>query len=173
MIEVNERLLAHVFERVGGPSSSSCRSPRDRPTTRRCAASAPTGPTCASASSWSTSTDALRETEFKVFRSVARRRRRGRAGSTPARRELPRSELDGLIARAQELGAKGLVWAFREGDGWRSPTAKFLSEEELRALNERLGAEEGDLLLVVADEPPGRQRRPRPAARSTSPSAST
>ena len=40
---------------------------------------------------------------------------------------MPRSELDGLISRAQELGAKGLVWAFREGDGWRSPIAKFLS----------------------------------------------
>jgi aspartyl-tRNA synthetase len=66
---------------------------------------------------------------------------------------MPRSALDGLISRAQELGAKGLVWAFREGDGWRSPTAKFLSAAELGALNERLEAEEGDLLLVVADKP--------------------
>ena len=66
---------------------------------------------------------------------------------------MPRSELDGLISRAQELGAKGLVWAFREGDGWRSPTAKFLSETELADLNQRLGAEEGDLLLLVADKP--------------------
>ena len=66
---------------------------------------------------------------------------------------MPRSVLDGFIGRAQELGAKGLVWAFREGEGWRSPTAKFLSDEELAALNERLEAEEGDLLLVVADQP--------------------
>ena len=66
---------------------------------------------------------------------------------------MPRSVLDGLIERAQELGAKGLVWAFREGEGWRSPTAKFLADEELAALNERLEAEEGDLLLVVADQP--------------------
>ncbi len=64
---------------------------------------------------------------------------------------MPRSALDGLIERAQELGAKGLVWAFREGDGWRSPTSKFLSVEELSALNAELGAEEGDLLLIVAD----------------------
>ena len=72
-------------------------------------------------------------------------------GLNAGRRELPRSELDGLISRAQELGAKGLVWAFREGEGWRSPTAKFLSGEELQGLNERLGAEQGDLLLLVAD----------------------
>ena len=80
-------------------------------------------------------------------------------GINAGRREMPRSELDGLISRAQELGAKGLVWAFREGDGWRSPTAKFLSEAELADLNQRLGAEEGDLLLLVADERHGHRRR--------------
>ena len=98
-------------------------------------------------------TDAVRETEFKVFRSAVEG---GGAvqGINVGRRELPRSDLDGLIEYAQGVGAKGLVWALREGDGWRSPVAKFLSEEELRALNQRLEAEEGDLLLVVADEPP-------------------
>ena len=65
-----------------------------------------------------------------------------RARSSTASSPVPRSS-----------GAKGLAWAFREGEGWRSPTAKFLSAEELAALNDRLGASEGDLLLVVADEP--------------------
>ncbi|HET6831000.1 MAG TPA: aspartate--tRNA ligase [Solirubrobacterales bacterium] len=94
--------------------------------------------------------EALGTTEFRVFRGaidgggVVK-------GMNAGRRELPRSELDGLISAAQELGAKGLVWAFREGDGWRSPTAKFLSGEELNRLNSELGAEEGDLLLIVAD----------------------
>jgi len=93
---------------------------------------------------------ALRETGFRVFRGtlddggVVK-------GLNAGRRELPRSELDGLIAEAQQLGAKGLVWAFREGDGWRSPTAKFLTDAELAALNRELGAAEGDLLLIVAD----------------------
>ena len=86
---------------------------------------------------------------------------------------MPRSELDGLISRAQELGAKGLVWAFREGDGWRSPTAKFLSAEELAGLNARLGAEEGDLLLLVADQPEGHRRGARADAARPRPSAST
>jgi aspartyl-tRNA synthetase len=75
-------------------------------------------------------------------------------GLNAGKRELSRAELDRLIEEAKELGAKGLVWAYREGDGWRSPVAKFLSAEELSALNDRLGAEEGDLLLVVADTPP-------------------
>ncbi|HET9678013.1 MAG TPA: aspartate--tRNA ligase [Solirubrobacterales bacterium] len=151
VIEVNERLLAHVFERVGGPQvevpmqrmcydEAMGRFGTDRPDLRFGLELVDLG-------------DALRETEFKVFRSVLEGGGSIR-GINAGRRELPRSELDGLISRAQELGAKGLVWAFREGDGWRSPTAKFLSEGELADLNRRLGAEEGDLLLLVADKRP-------------------
>jgi aspartyl-tRNA synthetase len=149
VIEVNERLLAHVFERVGGPQvevpmqrmcydEAMGRFGTDRPDLRFGLELVDLG-------------DALRETEFKVFRSVLEGGGSIR-GLNAGRRELPRSELDGLISRAQELGAKGLVWAFREGDGWRSPTAKFLSDAELADLNQRLDAEEGDLLLLVADK---------------------
>jgi aspartyl-tRNA synthetase len=149
VIAVNERLLAHVFDRVGGPKievpmqrmcydEAMGRFGSDRPDLRFGLELVDLG-------------DALRETEFKVFRSVLEGGGSIR-GINAGRREMPRSELDGLISRAQELGAKGLVWAFREGEGWRSPTAKFLSETELADLNQRLGAEEGDLLLLVADQ---------------------
>ena len=148
VLEVNERLLAHVFERVGGPAlqlpmrrlpydEAISRYGTDRPDTRF-------GLELVDLA------EALAATEFKVFRSVIDSGGVVR-GLNAGRHDVPRSTLDGLIERAQELGAKGLVWAFREGDGWRSPTAKFLSEQELVALNERLEAEEGDLLLVVAD----------------------
>jgi aspartyl-tRNA synthetase len=149
VIEVNERLLSHVFEQVDGPSldlpierisydEAMSRFGTDRPDLRF-------GLELVDLS------EALAETEFKVFRGAIESGGAVR-GLNAGRRELPRSELDALISRAQELGAKGLVWAFREGDGWRSPTAKFLSEDELAALNRRLGAEEGDLLLLVADQ---------------------
>jgi aspartyl-tRNA synthetase len=149
VIEVNERLLAHVFERAGGPvietpmermayDEAMDRFGTDRPDLRFGLELVVLG-------------EALKETEFKVFQSVLKGGGAVR-GLNAGKREMPRSELDGLISRAQELGAKGLVWAFREGEGWRSPTAKFLSEAELRDLNTRLGAEEGDLLLLVADE---------------------
>jgi aspartyl-tRNA synthetase len=149
VIDLNERLFSHIFERVGGPKlglpiprmcydEAMGRFGTDRPDLRFGLELVDLG-------------DALRETEFKVFRSVLDGGGSIR-GINAGRREMPRSELDGLIARAQELGAKGLVWAFREGDGWRSPTAKFLSEGELADLNQRLAAEEGDLLLLVADE---------------------
>jgi aspartyl-tRNA synthetase len=89
-------------------------------------------------------------TEFNAFRGVIEAGGVIR-GLNAGRRELSRAELDGLVASAQELGAKGLVWAFREGDGWRSPVAKFLGEAEIAAASGELGAGEGDLLLLVAD----------------------
>jgi aspartyl-tRNA synthetase len=96
-------------------------------------------------------TDHLRETGFNAFRGVIDS---GGVvtGLNAGRRELSRAELDGLVDEAKELGAKGLVWAVREGEGWRSPVAKFLSAEELGALHGALEAQEGDLLLLAADE---------------------
>jgi aspartyl-tRNA synthetase len=149
VIAVNERLLAHVFKAVGGPEievpmqrmcydEAMGRFGTDRPDLRFGLELVDLG-------------EALAETEFKVFRSILEGGGAIR-GLNAGKREMPRKELDGLISRAQELGAKGLVWAFREGDGWRSPTAKFLSDAELADLNQRLGAEEGDLLLLVADQ---------------------
>ncbi|MCO5316365.1 MAG: aspartate--tRNA ligase [Solirubrobacterales bacterium] len=97
-------------------------------------------------------TEVLRGTGFKAFGGVIESGGAVR-GINFGRRELSRAQLDGLIDDAKELGAKGLVWAFREGDGWRAPIAKFLSAEELAGLNSAMAAEEGDLMLVAADDP--------------------
>ncbi|HEX2128580.1 MAG TPA: aspartate--tRNA ligase [Solirubrobacterales bacterium] len=150
VLDLNERLLASVFEAVGGPRLELPlrRIPYDEAISRY----GTDRPDLRFGLELVELTDLLVGTEFKVFRSVADSGGVVK-GINAGARDVPRSVLDGFIARAQELGAKGLVWAFREGEGWRSPTAKFLSAEELRALNERLGAEEGDLLLIVADEP--------------------
>ena len=67
--------------------------------------------------------------------------------------EFPRSRFDALTERAQDLGAKGLVWGVLEPDGWRSPVAKFLSDDEIAGMVEATGAREGDAVLVVADAP--------------------
>jgi aspartyl-tRNA synthetase len=96
-------------------------------------------------------TEILRGTEFKAFGGVIDSGGAVR-GINFGQRELSRAQLDGLIDDAKELGAKGLVWAFREGDGWRAPIAKFLSAEELSGLNAAMDAEEGDLMLVAADQ---------------------
>jgi aspartyl-tRNA synthetase len=66
--------------------------------------------------------------------------------------EFPRRRLDELTERAKSMGAKGLVWAVLEADGWRSPIAKFLKPEEMEAAAAEFGATEGDVILIVADK---------------------
>lgn len=67
-------------------------------------------------------------------------------------REMSRAELDGLVGRAKELGAAGLVWAVVQGGGvLRSPVAKFFSEAETAGLIRALDASPGDVLLAAAD----------------------
>jgi len=95
--------------------------------------------------------EALAQSQFQVFAGALNRGGVVRAINAGAR-ELPRSELDALTELARQHGAKGLVWAFVQNDGWRSPIAKFLNEREIAAVNARLEARPGDLLLIVADE---------------------
>ncbi len=93
-------------------------------------------------------TEIFRSSEFKVFSGAPVIR------ALKATGEFPRSRFDALTEKAQSLGAKGLAWAVVEGDGgWRSPIAKFLSEDEIARANEALGATEGDAILIVADKP--------------------
>jgi aspartyl-tRNA synthetase len=63
---------------------------------------------------------------------------------------VPRSELDALTDHVKRFGAGGLVWAFvQEDGGWRSPIAKFLSEDELALFR----ADPGSTVLFGADTP--------------------
>jgi len=76
-------------------------------------------------------------------------------GLNAGAREVPRRELDELTEVAKRFRAGGLVWAFVQDDGtWRSPIAKFLSDDERAAAGAALGASAGDLLLLVADAAP-------------------
>jgi aspartyl-tRNA synthetase len=93
-------------------------------------------------------TDIFRSSEFKVFSGAPVIRAMKATG------EFPRSRFDALTEKAQQLGAKGLAWAVVENEGaWRSPIAKFLSDDEIARANEALKASEGDAVLIVADTP--------------------
>ncbi len=96
--------------------------------------------------------EALQHSQFQVFAGALKTGGVVR-GINARARDLPRSELDVLTDLAKQHGARGLVWAFVQADRTlRSPIAKFLSENEVAAIIERLEASEGDLLLIVADE---------------------
>ena len=64
-----------------------------------------------------------------------------------------RKQIDELAQLVQAHGAKGLAWLALGEEGVRSSFAKFLSQETVDALIERLGGRAGDLLLFVADRP--------------------
>lgn len=90
-------------------------------------------------------------TEFNAFKAAS-----VKAIRVPKAGDFGRARLDGLIERAKELGAKGLVWmrtvALPEGViDLESPITKFLTERERTGIVQATGALAGDLVLVVAD----------------------
>jgi len=92
-------------------------------------------------------TDVFRASELNIFRDAPVVRAMKATG------EFPRSRFDALTEQAQQLGAKGLAWAVVETDGWRSPVARRLTDDEIARTNEALGARDGDAILIVADKP--------------------
>ena len=95
-------------------------------------------------------TDLFASTGFNAFKAPCVKGIR-----VPDGAGFTRSRLDDLTDRAKRWGAKGLVWMRVRADGeLDSPVAKFLSDDELSGLVASTGAEEGDLLLLVADERP-------------------
>jgi aspartyl-tRNA synthetase len=149
VLEVMEAVMGAVFEREGFPvapppwprmtfAEAVSRYGIDRPDTRFGLELHDLG-------------EALRGTAFKVFADVLASGGVVR-GINAGPRELPRSELDVLTELAKQHGAKGLVWAYVQDEGWRSPIARFLTPDQLLAINADLAASPGDLLLIVADE---------------------
>ncbi|HEU4701555.1 MAG TPA: aspartate--tRNA ligase [Conexibacter sp.] len=151
VIETMEAVMGAVFETAGfevapspwrrmGYDEAMTRYGVDRPDTRFGLEIADVG-------------DALAASEFKVFSGALESGGVVR-GINAGARELARRDLDELTELARTYGAKGLVWAFVEEDGgWRSPIAKFLTDDERAGVAERLGGRPGDLLLISADAP--------------------
>jgi len=95
-------------------------------------------------------TDIFRSSDLQIFTGAVEGG--GVVRAIEASGEFPRSRFDSLTEKAQGLGAKGLAWAVVEGDGWRSPIAKRLTDDEISRANDALNAHEGDAILIVADK---------------------
>ena len=98
-------------------------------------------------------TDLAGESQFRVFQEVvgtadAAGHQRQRGGLEYSRRVI--DELTEYVKH--DFAAKGLAWFRAEDDGklW-SPIAKNFDDSWLAGLGKRMGAEPGDLLLLVAD----------------------
>jgi aspartyl-tRNA synthetase len=97
--------------------------------------------------------DLAGQTEFKVFQETLAGGGKVRGLNAKAAAEkFSRKNLDELAQYAQTFGAKGLAWIKVEAEKLASPIEKFLPATTQQALRQRLAAEPGDLLLIVADK---------------------
>ncbi|GIU51630.1 aspartate--tRNA ligase [Shewanella sairae] len=102
--------------------------------------------------------DIVKDVEFAVFNGPANDPE-GRVAvlSIPGGAKLSRKQLDEYAKYVTIYGAKGLAWMkvndLAQGmEGIQSPVLKFLSEDVVKALLERTGAQTGDLILFGADK---------------------
>lgn len=96
---------------------------------------------------------AARASEFKVFQNVLESGGQVKAINAKGCSDFSRSQVDDLIAFAQDAGAKGLSWIKHTDNGLESSIVKFFPEAAQQTLIEELSSEPGDLLLFVADQP--------------------
>jgi aspartyl-tRNA synthetase len=95
--------------------------------------------------------DIVATSGVKVFASVIEKGGEVKCLNAKGCGTWTRKEIDELGTFAARYGAKGLAWIqVKEGE-FKGPIVKFFSEEEIAAVKERTGAEEGDLLLFSAD----------------------
>jgi len=97
--------------------------------------------------------DTLLSCGFKVFTDVIEAGGVVKAINVKGGASFSRKDLDELNRMVVEFGARGLFWAKIRPDDWQSPLAKFLAANTRRAVEEKLGAAEGDLIIIVSDMP--------------------
>ncbi len=99
--------------------------------------------------------DVVAKSDFKVFTGalksggIVKGINIKHGGTTFSRRQI-----DDLVEKSKEFGAKGLAWINVTSEGAKSPIIKFLNEDILNQLLTRMSAKADDLLIFVADSNP-------------------
>ncbi len=151
VIDVNERLLQYVFKEAVGVEvelpiprmpwqEAMDRFGSDKPDTRF-------GMELVNVS------ETVADCGFGVFTSALQQGGSVRGINVKGQGTMPRKKIDKLVEFAKGYGAKGLAYlAVNEDGSYKSSFAKFMTEEELKALSEKMQGEPGDLLLFAADK---------------------
>ena len=90
---------------------------------------------------------------FKVFAGAVERGGIVKALNAKGCINFSRKEIDDLTDFVAVYRAKGMAWIKVKENEWQSPIAKFFTDEEEKALAERIDMEPGDLIFFVADQP--------------------
>lgn len=151
VIDVNERLLARIFKEAIGVEvplpiprmtwqEAMDRFGSDKPDIRF-------GMELKDVS------DIVRGCNFAVFKGALENGGSVRGINAEGQGHMPRKKIDALVEFAKGYGAKGLAYLAVNEDGtYKSSFAKFMTEEELKALVEAMDAKPGDLLFFAADK---------------------
>ena len=98
-------------------------------------------------------TEAVKDSEFAVFKGAIENGGTVRGINAKGQGGMPRKKIDKLVSFAKDFGAKGLAYiAIQEDGSVKSSFAKFMTEEEMKALIDAMEGENGDLLLFAADK---------------------
>lgn len=97
--------------------------------------------------------DLVVNSDFKVFADVVKKGGQVKGVNAKGCADMPRRQIDDLTKYVSIYGAKGLAYIVLSPEGVKSPIAKFLSEEQLNGIIERMQGETGDILFFVADKP--------------------
>ncbi|MBB1567341.1 aspartate--tRNA ligase [Candidatus Saccharibacteria bacterium] len=95
-------------------------------------------------------TDVFADTEFGVFKNAECIK----AICVKNGASLSRKQIDGFTHIAKAEGAGGLAYITYQDGAAKSPIAKFLSEDELAAIQAKTGAKDGDAVFFGADRRP-------------------
>ena len=151
VIEVNERLLKHLFKEVINVDveipfkrmpwqEAMDRFGSDKPDTRF-------GMELCDVS------DVVKDCGFGVFTGALENGGSVRGINVEGQAKMPRKKIDKLVEHAKGCGAKGLAYIAIHEDGTvKSSFSKFMTEEETAALIKAMAGENGDLLLFAADK---------------------
>ena len=151
VIEVNERLLKHLFKEVINVDveipfkrmpwqEAMDRFGSDKPDTRF-------GMELCDVS------EVVKDCGFGVFTGALENGGSVRGINVEGQAKMPRKKIDKLVEHAKGCGAKGLAYLCINEDGtYKSSFAKFMTEAELDALVAKMNGKPGDLLLFAADK---------------------
>ena len=151
VIDVNERLLAKLFKEVLGIEVSlpiprmTWQEAMDRYGSDK--------PDVRFGMELHDVTEVVKDCEFVVFKDAIENGGTVRGINAKGQGAMPRKKIDKLVSFAKDYGAKGLAYIAIQEDGEvKSSFAKFMKDEEMKALIEAMGGENGDLLLFAADK---------------------
>jgi len=97
--------------------------------------------------------DIVKDSDFNIFSGTIKKGGQVKGITVKGGAEFSRSKIDELEDFVKLYEAKGLAWIKITEDGVNSPIAKFLSDEEIEKIINKMEAAQGDLMLFVADKP--------------------